>query len=319
MNAFANVVRAELFKVRRKRRTLVVAGLWWVLLPSLALIVGRVLFTNLGGIADEVGGIDTVVQAVASPYGIARLGLVGPAYLSPSFFVIVVALFAALLVGEERTHAMWKTVLVAQPSRPAVLFGKLTVAMIVTGVMLAGALVAAVVFGGLGTLFLPTDFSGDWAPLVGLYALQWAFLAALVAFAFLMVFLVRNVALGLVMVFFLPALLEGLYTVYAAAVGFQPINRFNAFLQTIRLRQVFEDLDTYFFTTNVYAPARAPVRDLATSFAAEAGREMNGGGPDFGALLGAGITLDGAVWVVVGYTVVLTALLTWRFLRHDVD
>jgi ABC-type transport system involved in multi-copper enzyme maturation permease subunit len=319
VNAFANVVRAELFKVRRKRRTLVVAGLWWVLLPSLALIVGRVLFTNLGGIAEEVGGIDAVVQAVASPYGIARLGLVGPAYLSPSFFVIVVALFAALLVGEERTHAMWKTVLVAQPSRPAVLFGKLAVAMIVTGVMLAGALVAAVVFGAAGTLFLPTDFSGDWGPLVGLYALQWAFLAALVAFAFLMVFLVRNVALGLVTVFFLPALLEGLYTVYAAVVGFQPINRFNAFLQTIRLRQVFEDLDTYFFTTNVYAPARAPVRDLAASFAAEAGREMNGGGPDFGALLGAGITLERAAMVVAGYAVVLTALLTWRFLRQDVD
>lgn len=313
MNAFANVVRAELFKVRHKRRTLVVAGLWWLLIPVLALVVGRVLFDNLGAIADDIGGIDLVIQAVASPFGIARLALVGPAYISPSFYVIVVSLFAALLVGEERTHAMWKTVLVAQPSRPAVLFGKLAVAMIVLAVLLAGAVVSSFVFGAIGTLFLPTGFAGDWTSLIGLFALQWAFMSALVAFAFLMVFLVRNVALGLVIVFFLPALVEGLYRVYALVVGFQPINRFNAFLQAIRMRQLLEDLPRYFFTDNVYAPARAPARELITTF----GGDLGGG--DFGALLGAGITLEHAAWVAAAYAVVLTALLAWRFVRTDVD
>jgi ABC-type transport system involved in multi-copper enzyme maturation permease subunit len=317
VNAFANVVRAELFKVRRKRRTFVLAGLWWLLLPALALIVGRVLLDNLGGIADDIGGIAPLLQEIASPFGIARLALVGPAYVSPTFYVIVVALFAALLVGEERTHSMWKTVLVVQPDRVAVLAGKVVVAMLVVGVLMGGALASAVVFGTVGMAFLPTDFSGAWLDLVRLYALQWAFASALVALAFLFVHVARNVALGLVMVFFLPALLEGLYTVYAAVVGFQPINRFNAFLQTIRLRQVFEDLPTYFFTSNVYAPARQPARDVVAAFGANAG----GDGPDFdlGGLLGTGITLEHASWVVAGYTALLLALLAWRFLRADVD
>jgi ABC-type transport system involved in multi-copper enzyme maturation permease subunit len=317
VNAFANVVRAELFKVRRKRRTLVVAGLWWVLLPLLALIVGRVLLDNLGAIATDLGGIEPLLQEFASPFGIARLGLVGPAYVSPTFYVIVVALFAALLVGEERSHAMWKTVLVVQPDRRAVLAGKFVVAMLVVGALMGGALLAGIAFGTVGMAFLPTDFSGEWAGLVGLYVVQWAFASALVALAFLFVHVARNVALGLVMVFFLPALLEGLYTVYAAVVGFQPINRFNAFLQTIRLRQVFEDLPTYFFTANVYAPARQPARDLVEAFGATAG----GDGVDFdlGGLLGTGITLEHAAWVVAGYAVALLALFAWRFLRADVD
>ena len=317
MNAFVNVVRAELFKVRRKRRTFVVAGLWWVLLPVLALVVGRVLLDNLGAIANDLGGMAPLLQEFASPFGIARLGLVGPAYVSPTFYVIVVALFAALLVGEERTHAMWKTVLVVQPDRFAVLAGKFVVAMIVVGLLLGGALVAGTLFGALGMAFLPTDFSGDWAGLIRLYAVQWAFASALVALAFLFVHVARNVALGIVMVFFLPALLEGLYTVYAAVVGFQPINRFNAFLQTIRMRQLLEDLPTYFDTAHVYAPARQPGRDLLAAFGATAG----GDGVDFdlGGLLGTGITLDHAAWVVAGYRVALLALFAWRFLRADVD
>ncbi len=317
MNAFVNVVRAELFKVRRKRRTIVVAGLWWVLLPVLALVVGRVLLDNLGAIANDLGGMAPLLQEFASPFGIARLGLVGPAYVTPTFYVIVVALFAALIVGEERTHAMWKTVLVVQPDRFAVLAGKFVVAMIVVGALMGGAVVAGALFGTIGMAFLPTDFSGAWAGLIGLYVVQWAFASALVALAFLFVHVARNVALGLVMVFFLPALLEGLYTVYAAVVGFQPINRFNAFLQTIRLRQVFEDLPTYFFTANVYAPARQPARDLVEAFGANAG----GDGVDFdlGGLLGTGITLEHAAWVVGAYTVALLALFAWRFLRADVD
>jgi ABC-type transport system involved in multi-copper enzyme maturation permease subunit len=320
MSAFLHVVEAEVFKLVRKRRTYVLAFLWWVLLPVLVLIVARVLLSNLGAsFANEVGVVDEAVRTIASPFGLARIGLVGPAYLSPTFYVIVVAALAAVLVGEERTHLMWKTVLVAQPSRWAVLAGKLAVAMLAIGVLLAGAALSGLIGGAIGTLFLPTDFGGAWADLFGLYALQWAFASALVAFAFLMVYVARNLAMGMILVFFLPALVEGLYTIYTAVVGFQPINRFNVFLQAIRMRQVLEDLPTYFFTANVYAPARAPTRDLASAFGAEMARESGGQAPDLGALLGTSITLERAALVVAGYTILFVAILAWRFLRADVE
>lgn len=316
MSAFWNVVTAELFKLVRKRRTYVLAGLWWLLLPTLVLIVGRVLVSNLAAsFANEAGGVDLLVQTIASPFGIALIGVVGPAYVSPPFYVIVVAALAAVLIGEERSHKMWKTILVAQPSRPAVLAGKLVTAMLVVGVLLGGALVSGIAFGAVGTLFLPTTFAGAWGDLLRTYLLQWAFSGTIVAFAFLMVHLARNVAVGLILVFFLPGLLETLYTVYAAVVGFQPINRFNVFLQGIRLRQVLEDLPTYFFTANVYAPARAPVRELTASFTNAASAD----GIDLSGLLGSSITLERAALVAGGYALLFLALLTWRFLRADVD
>ena len=249
MTATVNVIRAELFKAMRKRRTYVLAGLQWLLLPALVLIVGNILHVNLSGsFVDESGIVGSGVQQIASPYGIARIGLVGPAFLSPTFYIIVIALFAALLIGEERSQNMWKTTLVAQPARLSVLAGKFVVAMILFGVLMLGAFVAGVLFGTLGTLFLPTTFAGAWGQLLGLYALQWLLGAAAVAFSFLMIFLVRNIALGIVMIFFVPALLEGLYTIYSVTVGFQPLNRFNAIFQGLRLQQRLEDLPRYFFT-----------------------------------------------------------------------
>ncbi|MDA0700174.1 MAG: ABC transporter permease [bacterium] len=316
MNAVVQVIAAESFKLLRKRRSYVLAFLWWILLPTLVLLVARVLVSNLGAsFANEAGGVDVVVQNLASPFGIVRIGLIGPAFVSPTFYVIVIAAIAAVLIGDERTHNMWKTVLVSQPSRWAVLAGKLAVAMLAVGVLLAGAALAGIAFGAIGMTFLPTTFAGAWAELPGLYALQWAFAAALVAFAFLMVYIARNVAVGMILVFFLPALLEGIYSLYAAIVGYQPINRFNVFLQAIRFRQLLEDLPTYFFTANVYAPARSPVSDVVAAFGAEIGSD----GPDFGALLGAGISLDRAALVVAGYAVAILALLAWRFHRADVD
>jgi ABC-type transport system involved in multi-copper enzyme maturation permease subunit len=316
-----SVVAAELFKVVRKRRTYAVALLWWGLLPSLMLIAGQLLSANLAGtFVDEGGTVATVVQAVASPYGMARAALVGPAYLTPTFYIIVVALLAALLVGEERGHGMWKTVLVAQPNRLAVLAGKVIVAMLVVAGLMAGAFAASVALGAIGTTFLATTWAGDWLELARLYLLQWAFSLTAVLFAFLLVFLTRNVALGLVMVFFLPPLLEGLYSIYSLAIGFQPVNRLNVLFQTLRLRQTLEDLPRYFFTTNLYAPSRAPVNEIVAPFAALDGSPGAGGGPEtFATILGAGVTLPHAGLVMGGYALVFAALLVWRFLRHDVD
>ena len=317
MRGFAHVVRAEVFKVLRKRRTYVLAGLWWGLLPALVLFVGRLVHVNFGGtFVDESGGIALVVQEIASPYGIARIALIGPAYVSPTFYMIVAALLAALLIGEERGHAMWKTVLVAQPQRFPVMAGKVSVAMLALGVLMLGAATSGALFGALGTTFLPTTWAGDWTGLAWLYALQWAFCLAAVLFAFLMVFLFKNIALGVVTVFFLPGLLEGLYTLYRATVGFEPVNRLNVLFQALRLQQRLEAIPQYFFTSNLYAPARSPVADLV--------RAVNTGGGEIpqdalGQLLGAGITLPHAAAVMAGYAVVFGILLFWRFARHDVE
>ena len=317
MSGFLHVVRAEWFKVVRKRRTFVLAGLWWGLLPALGLIVGRLLHVNLGAsFANEAGGIDLAVQQIASPYGLARIALVGPAYVAPTFYIIVITLFAALLIGEERGHAMWKTVLVAQPQRVAVMAGKVVVAMLAVGALLLGAGVAAALFGAVGTTFLPTDWTGDWLGLAGLFALQWAFSLTGVLFAFLMVFLFKNMVLGIVTVYFLPGLLEGLYTLYAATVGFQPVNRLNAIFQALQLQQRLEDVPRFFYTANAYAPARAPVSELLGGLAA--------GGADIppdalSQLLGTAITLPHAALVMAGYGLAFGLLLFWRFVRHDVE
>jgi ABC-type transport system involved in multi-copper enzyme maturation permease subunit len=318
VSAFLNVVQAELFKAVRKRRTYVLAALWWVLLPALILIVARVIQVNVSGsFVEENVSVQSILQLIGSPFGVARLGLVLPALSGPTFYVIVVALLAALFIGEERSQNMWKTTLVAQPSRLAVLSGKFAVAMLLFGVYLLGAFVSGALFGALGMLFLPTTFAGDWAALLGLYGLQWLYAAAATAFAFLMIWLLRNQALGLVSIFFLPALLEGLYTLYATTVGFQPLNRLNAIFQALRLQQTLEDLPRYFFTSNLYAPARAPLREIATAF----GEVPTGPNSDLGPfanLFGAGITLEHAALVMAVYTLLFGAILTWSFLRRDV-
>ena len=313
-SAFANVVRAELFKIARKRRLYVLAALLWALVPVLALIAGTVVLRVAGdSFLDEGQSVAQAVQEIASPYGIARAELVGPAFVTPSFYIIAVVLIVALLVGEERSHNMWKTTLVLQPSRLAVLAGKSAVAMIALGVLLAGSLIFGALFGAIGTLWLPTTFAGAWGALIGLFALQWAFLAAAVAFATLLVLLVRNNVLALAMVFFLPPLIEGIYTVYRTAVGFQPVNRLNAVFQALRLRETLEDLPRYFFTNNLYLPARSPVGDLLTGLGAD--DEMMSG---IGGLLGAGLTLPHAAAVMAVYLVVFGGLATWVFLRRDV-
>lgn len=314
---FANVVRAELFKSLRKRRVYVLGLLWWVLLPALTVLVGYIVRTNLGdSFLDDGGTVAEAVQQIASPFGVARVALTGPAFLSPTFYIIVVALVAALLIGEERTQNMWKSVLVAQPARLAVLWGKIVVAWVLLGVLLAGALASGALFGALGTLFLPTDFSGPWGSLAGLAAQQWFHGLAAILFAFLMIFLVRNIALGIVMVFFIPPLLEGLYTVYRATVGFQPLTRFNALFQGLRLRETLENLPFYFFTANLYFPARRPVTEILDAFGGSAADLQD---TPFADLIGGSINLTSSAWVMGGYALAFGILMTVLFLRRDVD
>ncbi len=317
MNGLSNVIRAELFKAKRKRRTYILAGLLWVVLPMLILIVGRILQTNLSGsFVEDTVAVQTLVQQVASPFAVARLNLILPVLSSPPFLMIVIALFAALLVGEERIQNMWKTTLVTQPNRWSVLFGKIAVGMILYGIVLAGAFLSGILFGAVGTLFLDTTFAGEWGRLAGLYALQWVLGIGAMMFAFLAIWLLRSVAMGIVTVLFLPALIEGLYTLYRTTVGFQPLNRFNALFQMLRLRQTLEDLPRYFFTRNLYAPARDPLSDVVIGL---------GGDPassDLGSLvnvLGGSITLQHATLVTIGYALALGGVLTWSFLKRDIQ
>lgn len=316
MNAFGNVLRAELFKAFRKRRFYVLAALYWVLLPAGALVTAAVLDRNLTGtFADRGGAIVNVLQGFASPFGLARLALMGPALMSPTGYIIAVALFAGLFVGEERTQHMWKTTLAVQPARLAVLAGKLAAGMVLLGLLLAGGLAASTAGGALGTLFLPTSFGGPWGQVAALFALQWLHLLAALALAYLLVFVVRSGTLGIILVIFLPALVEGTYTVLNTLRQIQPLTRFNALFQALRLRQACAALPHYFFTTNLYAPARHPLAD----FLQATGTPQNADLGPVGNLLGRGITLPHAGAVMAGYAAVFLALLAWALVRRDVE
>lgn len=316
MSATVDVVRAELFKAFRKRRFYVLAGLYWVLLPAVALITATVLDRNLtGSFADQNGGIVQVLQGFASPFGLARLALMAPALMSPTPYIIAVALFAGLFIGEERSHHMWKTTLAVQPARMAVLIGKLTSAMILLGLLLAGGLAVASLAGAAGTLFLPTTFGGAWGQLVGLFALQWLHLLAALTLAYLLVFLVRSGTLGIILVIFLPALLEGLWTILNTLLQLQPLTRFNAVFQALRLKQAWEGLPQLFFTANLYAPARHPLGAFIQSTGAPPNADM---GP-IGNLLGQGLTLPHAAAVMAGYTAVFGLWLAWMLHRRDIE
>jgi len=324
VNALARVVQAELFKAVRKRRSYVLAGLWWLLLPVLTLILARVLQVNLtGSFVDETGvAVAAVLQELASPFGLARVALTGPAFLSPSFYAVAVALLAAAVVGEEKSLSMWKTTLVAQPNRWAVLWGKQLAILLISGVLLIGAGLASVLAGLAGMAFLPTDLSGDWAGLAGLYLQQWGHLATLTIFASLLIFWIRNVALGIVAVFFLPALVEGLYAVWRTTVGFEPLNRFNAVFQALELQDTLENLPRWFLTDNLYLPARSPALDVVEALAGGAGLadlQSELAGTPLAGLIGGGLTLPHAGLVMAIYAVLFGALLTWSFVRRDVD
>ena len=255
-----------------------------------------------------------VVQLVASPVAITRNNLLLLGNLSPSLLIIVVALLAALFIGEERSQNMWKTVLTAQPNRLTVLTGKLIAAMTVFGVLLLGSYVSGLLFGSIGMLFLLTSFGADWLNLAGLYGLQWLFGLAAMLFAFLLIWLIRNLPLGIVSIFFLPALLEGAYSFYSVVVGFDRINRFNALLEGLQIQNTIRDLPRYFFTTNLYAPSRQPLGQFTQLFGPDIVGDI--GGP-FGNFLAVDLTRSAVVLAV--YALIFGGILVWSFTRQDVS
>ena len=314
MNGLFNVIRAELFKAVRKRRTYLIAGLMWLVVPLLLLLIGWILQSRVAGtFADETVSVQEIVQLIASPVAITRNNLMLLGLLSPSLLIIVIALLAALFIGEERSQNMWKTVLTAQPNRLTVLTGKLIAAMTVFGVLLLGSYVSGLIFGSIGMIFLPTSFGVDWLNLAGLYGLQWLFGLTAMLFAFLLIWLIRNLPLGIVSIFFLPALIEGAYSFYSVVVGFDRINRFNALLEGLQIQNTIRDLPRYFFSTNLYAPSLTPLGQFAEVFGQEA--IGNIGGPLANFLT---VDLTRSALVMAVYSLIFGVILVWSFTRQDV-
>ncbi|CAN5443498.1 hypothetical protein BH24DEI1_BH24DEI1_13050 [soil metagenome] len=311
LSATVNVVRAELFKVTRKRRAYLMALFLWALFPALLLLVGWLVQTRISGaLVEDAVSLNALVQAIASPYALSRNVLLLLGNSSPNLLMVVVALLAALLIGEERANNTWKAVLTNQPNRLAVLAGKVVALMLVLGVLLLGAYLFGLLLGLLGTLFLPTTPAGAWGELAGLYLLQWAFALAAVLFASLLVWLIRSLPVAIVAIFFLPAMLEGAVSFYLVTSGLNLTNRITALLQALRLRQLAETLPQYFLSTNLYAPARRPLAELGEVFGAGA----------FGGPLAGLFTADlgRAALVLLGYGLLFGGLLAWSFTRRDV-
>src|SRR5690625_5229441 len=81
--------------------------------------------------------------------------------------------------------------------------------------------------------------------------------------------------------------------------------------QALNLQQTLEDLPRYFFTTNLYAPARSLFQELSRSV------DIGFDPTELTGLLG-GVTLQHASLVTFGYFVVFFALGYWLFHRRAV-
>ena len=318
MNHIINVMRAELFKAARKRRTYIFAAMAWLISPAILLTIGIVTDINIAQQDFEGAEIAaTVINALASPVGMARINLVLMVYFA-GFLTIVLALIAALFMGEERSQNMWKTVLVAQPNRVQTLCGKILSGMILMFFFFLGSILSALLIGGIGTFFLPTSFQGDWGSLLGLYALQWSYCLAMLLFAYLMVALVRNNALGIVSVIFVPSLAENVYRILRFVLDLEPIrNNFTAMLRFMQFRENFENIPKYFLTHNFSAPARFTGLNSAELQETGIAEEIFGDSSSvFSDLFVA--DLQQASIVMAVYALIFGALLFWRFTRQDI-
>ncbi len=313
MTGLVNVIRAELFKATRKRRIYVFSCLAWVVPAIILLLIAYVAHTRID--FDDGGATQEIIKFLASPLTIARVNLI--LLINFVFFlIIIIALLSTLFIGEERNQRMWKTVLVAEPNRFVVLLGKVITAMLLLFFLFLGCLLSGVIFGFLGTLFLPTEFGGNWLPLIRLYSLQWFFSLTMLLFGFLMVWWIRNNGLAIVAIILLPRIVEGFYSIYAliAEVG-QVNNRFTAFLEALQLRNTLENLPKYFLTSNFSAPAREVVHTAEGFAELDFFSGMSEGGP-FANMFDIDLTRSTIVMGI--YALIFGILLFWSFKRRDV-
>ena len=316
MTGLFNVVRAELFKATHKRRIYFFAALAWILPAVILLIIAYLAHARIN--IDDGGITEEIIKFLASPIGIARINLI--LLINFAFFLILlIALLSTLFIGEERNQKMWKTVLVAEPNRFTVLVGKIITAMLLLFFLFLGCFLSAVAFGGIGTLFLPTQFFGDWLPLVKFYFLQWLFTLTMLLFGFLMVWWIKNNALGIVAIILLPRIVESLYGIYVLISGIGQVNnRFMVALEALKLRKTLENLPQYFLTSNFSAPSREVLREmLLIEELAELDffSDIAGAGPLASAFA---IDLNRSIIVMGIYALIFGLLLFWSFKKQDV-
>lgn len=302
MNAFFAVVVAELYKISRRKRLMLLGSLYWVVLPIIILLVTPTLRS---AVTDAFTGSRVLMQALASPYGLTQIGAGVGGYASPSLYLVIVAVVATALVGDEARFSTWKSLLVLQPQRLAVLFGKLVAGHIVVFFVLLGNVLGSIAVAGVGTFWLNTTFEGNWSLIAWRLFLQWMFLFTPLIFAFLVTMYIRSTALAMVVILFLMPVAELIQQILANIARFNPLSQMAHFFKHGLIRPWWDALPDWYFTTNAFTPSRDIFNPILN---------MMGGGAQMSTKLGTGHS----IMVLSVYGVIFLALLVPAFLRRDV-
>lgn len=302
MNAVMGVVLAELFRMSRRKRLLLLASVYWVVVPLILLLVTPTLRSAL---TDVFSGSRVLLQTLASPFGLAATGTGLGGYASPSLYFVIVAVIATAMIGDDYRFSTWKSTFVLQPRRGAVLAGKLIAGHLVVLSVLLGNLLGSVVLGGLGTLWLGTTFAGNWSVLITKLLLQWLFLFAPLTFSYLVVFYIRSTGLAVIIILFLMPVAELIYQILSSIVRFNPASQLAHFFKHQLVQPWWNKLPDWFFTTNTFSPSREAFNPILG---------MLGGGTQITGRVGA---LHSATVLLV-YSVVFLLVLIPAFRRRDV-
>lgn len=296
-----SIVLAELYKISRRRGLILLGAVYWLLVPTVLLLVTPTLRS---AIADVFSGSRVLMQTLASPFGLATVGTGIGGYSSPSLFFVIVAVVAIALIGDDTRFSTWKSTLVLQPRRFAVLFGKLIAGHLIVLLVLLGNVLGSIIVGGIGTTYLGTTFEGDWTFLLQQVFLQWIFLLTPLIFAFLVVFYIRSTGLAIILILFLMPVVELILEILRNIARFNPVSQLAQFFQHDLVEPIWKALPDWQFTTNVFGPSRDVFNPVLG---------MLGGGFQ-------PVTSGGwhSVLVLAVYSAVFLALFVPAFLRRDV-
>jgi ABC-type transport system involved in multi-copper enzyme maturation permease subunit len=306
------MIRAELFKASRKKRTWMLIALSSLGSPLLQFISAAFVASRvLGTVADQGATVATTLEQIASPFNMARNTLAASSTL-PFILLTLVAVFAVLLVGEERTFKMWKTILVANPNRMQVLAAKFLSAMILLFLVIFGGLLGSLLFGGLAMLLgYSKGAGGNWLELISIHALQWLALAAPLMMGFLIAWLNASPAIAVIGIVVAPNILEAIIS-GAILSQVERVSVLNAPFQAERIQELIQSVPRYFLTPNLAFGAR---------LVGQAGRDLVGDGNS-----AVSSFLPTMNWNEIGwsmgvcgvYFVIFTALMVWSFGTRDV-
>ena len=306
------MIRAELFKASRKKRTWVMIALSSLGSPLLQFISAAFVASRvLGTVADQGTTIATTLEQIASPFNMARNTLAASSTL-PFILLTVVAVFAVLLVGEERTFKMWKTILVANPDRMQVLAAKFATGMILLFFVIFGGLIGSLLFGGLAMLLgYSKGTGGNWLELLSIHGLQWLALAAPLMMGFLIAWLNASPAIAVIGIVVAPNVLEAIIS--ASIVSqLERVSILNAPFQAERIQELIGSVPKFFLTPNLAFGAR---------LVGQAGRDL--AGSEGAAISG---LLPSMNWNDIGWSIAVcgvyfalfTGLMVWSFGSRDV-